>query len=191
LILAACPALSWALAGGGELNFDAYSIQVPPERGWRVARTGADYVAYSATLTRSHTWMLTAAAFPLAAPVADGRALLAQAQADFLSDSAPERFHIVDSKASLETLRGATCARLFYKAEDRLAGGESPVYIIEVTQVTCVHPRAPRLEIVVSYHARYLPGESAAALAPFGERFIRGVRFWRPVGETTTAANSR
>ena len=131
--------------------------------------------------------MLTAAAFPLSAPVADGQALLAQAQADFLSDSDPVRFHIVASRGSVERLRGATCARTYYKAEDRLAGGEQAFYIIEVTQVTCVHPRAPQLAIVVSYHARYLPGESAAGLAPYGERFIRSVRFWRPVVETAAA----
>jgi len=132
--------------------------------------------------------MLTAAEFPLAAPVADGQALLAQARTEFLSDSDPSRFHIVESRGSVQRLRGATCARLFYKAEDRLAGGESPRYIVEVTQVTCIHPRAPRLAIVVSYNARYLPGENAAALAAFGERFIRSVRFWLPL-EGTTVAN--
>ena len=190
LLLAACPGLAWALTGGAKLNFDAYSIDAPLEQGWHLARSGPDEVAYSATLTRSHTWMLTAAEFRVAAPVADGQALLAQARADFLSDSDPERFHIVQSKGSVERLRGATCARLFYKAEDRLAGGASAFYMIEVTQVTCIHPRAPTLAIVVSYHARYLPGESAAALAPFGERFIHSVRFWRPLMETA-AANGR
>jgi hypothetical protein len=186
ILLAAWPAISWAL-GGGKLNFDAYSIDAPLERGWHVAHSGADDVAYSATLTRSHTWMLTAAKLPLASPVADGEALLAQARADFLSDSDPVRFRIVQSKGSVEKLRGATCARLFYKAEDRLTGGESPLYIIEVTQMTCVHPRAPRLAVVLSYHARYLPGENAAALTAFGERFIGSIRFWRPVGGTTVA----
>jgi hypothetical protein len=188
LLLAALPGLSWALSGGGKLNFDAYSIDAPLERGWRLARSGRDDVAYSATLTRSHTWMLTAAEFPLAAPIADGQALLALARTEFLSDSDPARFHIVASRASVETLRGATCARLFYKAEDRLTGGDSPRFIIEVTQVTCIHPRAPRLAIVMSYHARYLPGENAGALAAFGERFIRSVRFWLPL-EGTTVAN--
>jgi hypothetical protein len=190
LLVAAWPALCWALGGGGKLNFDAYSIDAPLERGWHLARRGTDDVAYSATLTRSHTWMLTAAAFSLDAPIADGRALLAHEQAEFLSDSDPRRFRIVESEGSVQSLRGATCARLFYKAEDRLTGGEGAFYVIEVMQVTCVHPRAPRLAVVVSYHARYLPGESAAALAAFGERFIRSVRFWRPIVETT-AANGR
>jgi hypothetical protein len=187
LLLAGWPALSWALGGGGKLNFDAYSIDAPLEQGWHLVRSGADDVAYSATLTPSHTWMLTAAAFPLEEPIAGGPALLAQAQADFLSDSDPRRFRIVESKGSVQNLHGATCARVFYKAEDQLTGGNGAFYLIEVTQLTCVHPRAPRLAIVVSYHARYLPGENAAALAAFGERFIRSVRFWRPVVETTAA----
>ena len=90
------------------------------------------------------------------------------------------RSRIVSSDGRVERLNGATCARLALKAED------GPHFIIEATQITCMHPSAPGLAIEVGYHERYLPGEASGAFSDAGERFIRSVRFWRPVPAAPT-----
>lgn len=192
LLLAALPLAAWAgwarlEAPGDKLHFDAYSIQAPLERGWLVNRGGPHDVGFGAMRSRTHTWSLTAAAIALPSGVTDAARLLVHVKAQFLAGSDPVRFRILESRESVETLRGAACARTYYKAEDRLAGG-GPVayYVIEATQVTCVHPDAPGLAIELGYHERYVPGEKTPAeqgraIAAFGERFIRSVKFWRPV----------
>lgn len=193
LVLCVFPGLAdagWARfdAPGSKLDFDAYSVQAPFEQGWMVNRGGPYDVGFGAMLSKTHTWSLTAATFPLPRAFADARQLLAHVKAQFLGASDPVRFRVLENRDSVEELRGATCARTYYKAEDRLAaGGPAPHYIIEATQVTCVHPSAPELAVELGYHERYLPGEKAAGekggrLAAFGERFIRSVKFWRPVG---------
>lgn len=195
LLLAALPesALAqWArqASPGGKLNFEAYSIQAPAESAWLATSKDPYDVVFGATLSRTRTWSMTSAAFELPAPVADAEALLVQVRAQFIANSDPRRFRIVDEKGWVQELRGAVCARTYFKAEDRLAGGTgAPQYIIEATTVTCVHPDAPGLGIELGYHERYAPGEKKAdaeggmqggGLMPFGERFIRSVKFWRP-----------
>ncbi len=199
LLLASLPASAWAGwarfdAPGSKLNFDAYSVQAPLERGWMVNRGGPYDVGFGTMRSKTYTWSLTAAAIALPARFADARQLLRHVRAQFAGGSDPVRFRILESRESIEELRGAACARTYYKAEDRLAdGGPAAKYIIEATQVTCVHPDAPELAVELGYHERYVPGEKAAdlkgaRLVAFGERFIRSVKFWRPVEGAAASA---
>lgn len=171
-----------ARANTEKLHFDAYSLQVPPPTGWLVTRGGAYDVMFGTALSAMHTWAMTAAAIPLAQRVESDAAFLAQVRDSFLRDSDPTRFRILALDGVVERLHGATCARLAVKAQE---GG---YFVIEATQVTCVHPSAPGLAIEVGYHERYPPGEASGTFNEMGERFIRSVRFWRPVpGRPLTA----
>jgi hypothetical protein len=173
--------LAWLpVASGEKLHFEAYSLQVPASSGWMVTRGGAYDVAFGAAMTPTHTWAMTAAAIPLVKRFERDEEFLAHIRDGFLRDSDPARFRIVSSDGRVERLNGATCARLALKAED------GPHFIIEATQITCMHPSAPGLVIEVGYHERYLPGEASGALSDAGERFIRSVRFWRPVPAAPT-----
>jgi hypothetical protein len=175
-------------APGNKLNFDAYSVQSPAEAGWLVSKGGAYDVGFAATFTRTHTWSITAAAIPLGGRFERAEALLAHVKAKFIADSDPVRFRILESKGWVQELRGAVCAKTYFKAEDHLAeGGEAPFYIIEATQVTCVHPDSPELAIELGYHERYLPGEEGGRLMVFGERFVRSVKFWRPASSAVAS----
>jgi hypothetical protein len=168
-------------APGNRLNFDAYSVQAPMDPGWIVSRGGAYDVGFAAAFTRTHTWSMTAAAIPLAGRFERAEALLEYVKAKFAGDSDPVRFRIVESKGWVQDLRGAVCAKTYFKAEDHLAeGGEAAYYVIETTLLTCVHPNAPDLAIELGYHERYLPGEESGRLMVVGERFTRSVKFWRP-----------
>jgi hypothetical protein len=172
LLLALSPV---ARASTEKLHFDAYSLQVPPPAGWVVTRGGAYDVTFGATLTATHTWVMTAAAIPFAQRFESDPAFLAHVVDGFLRDSDPDRFRILATDARVERLHGATCARLAVKAE------EGAYFVIEVTQVTCIHPSAPGLAIEIGYHERFPLGERSGAFNEMGERFIRSVRFWRPV----------
>ena len=172
LLLALSPL---ARASTEKLHFDAYSLQAPPPAGWLVTRGGAYDVTFGAALTATHTWAMTAAAIPLAHQFESDSAFLDHVRDAFIQDSDPGRFRILASDGRVERLHGATCARLAVKAEER------PYFIIEVTKVTCIHPSAPGLAIEVGYHERYPPGETSGTFNEMGERFIRSVRFWRPV----------
>ena len=199
IVLCAIPGFadaSWARfdSPGSKLNFEAYSIQAPFEQGWMVNRGGPYDVGFGATLSRTHTWTLTAATIPLDARFDNAEALLVHVKAQFVKTSDPVRFRILESKGWVQELRGAVCAKTYFKAEDRLAkGSEAAVYVIEATAVTCVHPDAPELAVELGYHERYRPGEKVEAqegggLMPRGERFIRSVKFWRPVPGSMASA---
>ena len=173
-----------------KLHFDAYSVQVPPSQGWLVTRGGAYDIAFGTALTPTHTWAITAAAVPLGRRFEDGKAFLAYVRESFIRNSDPVRFRIVQTRGRVEQLHGAMCARVAYRAEDHLAaGGEAAYFIIEVTQVTCIHPSAPDTAIELGYHERYLPGEQGGAFTETGEYFVRSVRFWRPVPGYRLAAS--
>jgi hypothetical protein len=182
LLLALSPA---ARADTEKLHFDAYSLQVPPPAGWLVTRGGGYDVAFAAALSATHTWAMTAAAIPLAQRFESDPAFLAHVRDRFLRDSDPARFRILATDGRVERLHGATCAWLAVKAE------EGPHFVIEVTQVTCIHPSATGLAIEVGYHERYPPGEASGAFNQMGERFIRSVRFWRPVPGAVTARRAQ
>lgn len=164
-----------ARAATEKLHFDAYSLQAPPPAGWVVTRGGAYDVAFGAALSATHTWAMTAAAIPLVQHFESDGAFLAHVRDAFIRDSDPARFRILAADGRLERLHGATCARLAVKAE------EGAHFVIEAMQVTCMHPSAPGLAIEVGYHERYPLGEAGGAFNEMGERFIRSVRFWRPV----------
>ena len=70
---------------GGKLDFDAYSVQAPLERGWMVNRGGPHDVGFGARRSGTHTWSLTAASIPLPAATNDARALLKHVKAQFLA----------------------------------------------------------------------------------------------------------
>ena len=169
-------------ATADKLHFDAYSVQSPAAAGWLVTRGGAYDVAFGAAITPTHTWAMTAAAIPFPDSFPDEEAFLRHVREGFIRDSDPGRFRIVGSDGRIERLNGATCARLAVKAED------GPHFIIEATQVTCIHPSARGLAVELGYHERYLPGESSGAFNEAGERFIRNARFWRPVPAQVTSA---
>jgi hypothetical protein len=172
-------ALSSTARGSTEkLNFDTYSLLVPPPSGWLVTRGGAYDVAFGAALTATHTWAMTAAAIPLAQKFESDSAFLTHVTDAFVRDSDSARFRILATDARVERLHGATCARLAVKAE------EGRYFVIEATQVTCIHPSADGLAIEVGYQERYPPGEASGRFNEMGERFIRSVRFWRPVPGT-------
>lgn len=156
-------------AAAEKIHFEAYSVQAPAASGWMVARGGAYDVAFGAALTRTHTWAMTAAAVPFQL------GSLEQVREEFVRNSDPVRFRIVHAGAEKQRLNGADCVRLNIKAE------ELKTFVIEATQLTCLHPSAPGLAIEVGYHERYLPGERNGALNEAGERFIRSARFWKPV----------
>ena len=158
-----------------KLHFDAYSLLVPPPAGWMVTRGGAYDVAFAAALAPLHTWVMTAAAIPFAESFDSDSAFLAHVRDAFLRDSNPDRFRIVAADGRVERLHGATCARLAVRAEEGLE------LVIEMTQVTCIHPSAPGLAIEIAYHERFPQGVASGAFNELGERFIHSVRFWRPV----------
>ena len=172
LLLALSPL---ARASTEKLHFDAYSLQVPAPAGWLVTRGGAYDVTFGAALSATHTWAMTAAAIPLAQQFESDTAFLGHVRDAFIRDSDPVRFRILAADGRVERLHGATCARLAVKAE------EGAHFVIEATQVTCIHPSAPGLAIEVGYHERYPLGEASGTFNEMGERFIRSVRFWRPV----------
>ena len=179
LLLALSPI---ARANTEKLHFEAYSLQAPPPSGWLVTRGGAYDITFGAALSGIHTWAMTAAAIPLARQFDSESAFLAHVRDSFLRDSDPARFRVLALDALVQRLHGATCARLAVKAE------EGPHFVIEATQVTCIHPSAPRLAIEVGYQERYPPGETSGSFNEMGELFIRSVRFWRPVpGGSLTA----
>jgi hypothetical protein len=165
-----------ASARADKINFDAYSVYSPLGAGWMVTRGGVYDVAFGAALTRTHTWAMTAAAVPFRLDS------LEQVREAFIRNSDPLRFRITQAGSERVRLNGADCVRLSIKAE------EAETFVIEATQVTCLHPSAPGLAIEIGYHERYLPGEDRGRFKEAGERFIRSAKFWRPVPRQVTSA---
>jgi tetratricopeptide (TPR) repeat protein len=165
-------------APGEKMTFNGYSVHAPAEQGWLYQNGGAFDVGFGALISRTQSWGLTALALPAAARFEKSEALAAFASARLLEDNDPQRFRIIESKSAPERMQDALCARTYHKAEDHQAlNRRGPYSIVEVTNLTCVHPSSPDLVVELGYHERYMPGEKSGGVIDFGERFLSSLRF--------------
>jgi tetratricopeptide (TPR) repeat protein len=124
---------------------------------------------------------ITAAATPFTLRFATPEEFLKYTKRYFESEPDRSRFSAVEVSVTLEPSLGPLCVRSRSKSHDHKAVNRVGQYlVVEIWNVTCVHPAAPELVVSLAYHERYQPGEKPGDAQSDGERFINSLRFEAP-----------
>jgi tetratricopeptide (TPR) repeat protein len=167
---------------GERLAFSGYSVQAPLSRGWQRTPPGGDFdVAFQAAKSSTHTMSITAAATPFTIRFATPEEFLNYMRRYLAAEPDRKRFSAVEVSVTLEPSLGPLCVRARTKSHDHKAANRVGKYLVlEIWNVTCVHPAAPELVVSLAYHERYQPGEKPGDAESDGERFISSLRFEAP-----------
>lgn len=165
------------LGPGKRLAFRGYSIQLPQAGPWRVLPPGFFDVGLLAARSHTHSFGMTASAMQIERAFATPEEFLEFMRERLHAEPDPRRFSEVEIDAALEPSVAPLCVQAHSTARDHAAGSPGPYLMLEIWNLTCVHPASPGLAVSVVYYERYAPGEKAGALRAHGRRFIQSLRF--------------
>ena len=165
------------LRAGERLMFRGYSVRLPQGGQWQVLPPGVFDVGLLAARSRTHSFGMTASAMRVERPFATPLEFLDFMRGRLHAEPDPRRFSDVEIHAALQPTIAPLCVQARSKARDHAAGGAGPYLVLEIWNLTCVHPASPRLAESVVYYERYAPGETPGALRAHGRRFVESLRF--------------
>jgi len=166
---------------GKRLAFSGYSVQAPLSEGWQLAPSGDFDVAFRAAKSSTHSMSITSAATPFTMRFATPDEFLNYMKRYVVAEPDRNRFSAVEVSVTLEPSLAPFCVRARTKSHDHKAVNRVGKYLVlEIWNVTCVHPAAPELVVSLAYHERYKPGEKPGDAESDGERFIKSLRFEAP-----------
>jgi len=165
------------LRPGERLLFHGYSVRLPQGGHWQVLPTGVFDVGLLAARSLTHSFGMTASAMQVERAFATPEEFLDFMRARLRAEPDPRRFSDVELEAALEPSIAPLCVQARSRARDHAAGLAGPYLVLEIWNLTCVHPASPRLAVSVVYYERYAPGETPGALRAHGRRFVESLRF--------------
>lgn len=166
---------------GKRLAFRGYSVQAPVSEGWQLAPSRDFDVAFVVAKSSTHSMSITSAATPFTMRFASPDEFLNYVKRYVVAEPDRNRFSAVEVSVTLEPSLAPLCVRARTKSHDHKAVNRVGKYLVlEIWNVTCVHPAAPELVVSLAYHERYKPGEKPGDAESDGERFINSLRFEAP-----------
>jgi hypothetical protein len=169
------------LRAGERLVFRGYSVRLPEGGPWQVLPSGVFDVGLLAARSQTHSFGMTASAMRVERSFATPGDFLEYMRARLRAEPDPRRFSDVEIQAELEPSVAPLCVQARSKARDHAPAGPGPYLMLEIWNLTCLHPASPHLAVSVVYYERYAPGETPGGMRPHGRRFLESLRFETPV----------
>ncbi|MBI3593697.1 MAG: hypothetical protein HY200_01940 [Nitrospirae bacterium] len=137
-----------------------------------------DIVFFKRLESKLHTFTANAVATPYIIKFEKPEDFLEYVKSIKKRDTVSDRFKVLEQEAHIDPTFGRYCVRLFLKSEDHAAPNvDAPILILEIHDLTCVHPDTPDWVISVGYSERYEPGRGNAELNQVGEQFLKSLQF--------------